>query len=104
MERQLEQALSQILTTVKALEKRMKEIDTGLDYLMSVTEVAEIFGTNAATIRNWVASGKLKAVYLPGTSRAKYRKSDVMALVGSLDCGYGHGGELQKRRLKECLS
>ncbi len=104
MERQLEQALAQILGTVKSLEKRMKDIDSGMDYLMSVSEVADILGTTTNSIRNWAAEGRIKCVYLPGSSRAKYRRSDVLALIDSLDGGYGHGGDIQKRRVKECLT
>lgn len=40
----------------------------------TVTQVAEIFGCDAQTVRNWIASGKMKAYQLGGSSRkAVYR-------------------------------
>lgn len=84
MDRALEKALAEILTRVRAMEQRLNDIDTGLDYLMGVNDVAKVFGTTQATIRAWVADGRLRAVYLPRQTVGKYRRSDVVKLLESL--------------------
>lgn len=35
----------------------------------TVAQVAEIFGCASQTVRNWIASGKMKAYQLGGSSR-----------------------------------
>jgi len=48
--------------------------------LMSVEELAEVFGVSRVTIRRWRRSGKLQAVQVGRELR--FRLSDVERLVG----------------------
>ncbi len=84
MDRQTERALTLILEKVSKIEARINEIDSGMDYLMSTGEVAQVLGTTPKTVRNWVNEGRLIAVYVPDNLHAKYRRSDVQAFMKNL--------------------
>jgi len=51
-----------------------------INALMSVEELAEIFGVSRVTIRRWRRSGKLEAVQVGRELR--FRLSDVERLIG----------------------
>ena len=50
---------------------------------MSTSQVSEMVGVTAQTIRNYAAAGKIKSVKLPSGHR-KFRRSDVLEFMGSL--------------------
>jgi excisionase family DNA binding protein len=48
---------------------------------MTSQEVAQQLRVHPATLRRWVAQGKLQAVDLPGSRSRRYRRDDIEALL-----------------------
>lgn len=49
--------------------------------ILTIKEVAEIFGVHQQTLRRWDEEGKLKAVRIGKFGHRKYRKSDIDKLL-----------------------
>lgn len=45
--------------------------------LLTIRQVAEIFGVHQQTLRRWDTEGKLQAVRVGKLGHRKYRKSDI---------------------------
>lgn len=46
---------------------------------LTTSEVAELFKISAESVRNWVRTGKLGAVKLPG-GKIRFRREDIEAI------------------------
>lgn len=93
MDKVTERALMAIKQALEDIQLRLAAVDSGLDYLLGVGEVAKILGTKSETVRSWVKAGQLKGVYLPGGSVMKYRKSEVMRFMDTFKPHNGIGGK-----------
>lgn len=49
--------------------------------ILTIREVAELFGVHQQTLRRWDEEGKLKAVRVGKFGHRKYRKADVDKLL-----------------------
>lgn len=49
--------------------------------LLTINEVAEIFGVHPETLRRWDNDGKLKAIRIGEFGHRKYRREDIDKLV-----------------------
>ncbi len=55
--------------------------------LITIKEAAELFGVTPLTLRNWDKKGKLKALRHPLNNYRVYKKSDIEALMQSMETG-----------------
>ena len=62
----------------------MKATERDADTLLAPLKVRKVFGIAATTLRDWDASGVLKAVQRTRGGHRRYRESDVRALVAEL--------------------
>lgn len=49
--------------------------------LLSIREVAELFGVHQQTLRRWDEQGKLKAIRVGEFGHRKYQRSEIEALI-----------------------
>ena len=49
--------------------------------LLTINEVAEIFGVHPETLRRWNNEGKLKAIRIGKFGHRKYRREDIRKMV-----------------------
>lgn len=64
----------------KQKQSEMNEIPTD-DPLLTLSEVAELFGVHRNTVSNWVAAKALPFIRTPG-GMPKVRRSHVAAIIG----------------------
>lgn len=62
----------------------MKATERDADTLLAPLKVRRVFGIGATTLREWDASGVLKAVQRTRGGHRRYRESDVSALAAEL--------------------
>jgi len=55
--------------------------------LITIKEAAALFGVTPLTLRNWDKKGKLKALRHPLNNYRVYKKSDIEALMQSMETG-----------------
>ncbi len=51
--------------------------------LLTITEVAELFGVHPETLRRWDNEGKLKALRIGKLGNRRYRRTDIEQLLKS---------------------
>lgn len=49
--------------------------------LLTIREVAELFGVHQQTLRRWDEQGKLKAIRVGEFGHRKYKRSEIEALI-----------------------
>jgi DNA-binding transcriptional MerR regulator len=59
--------------------------ERGADRLLPPLKVRAVFGIGATTLREWDASGVLKAVQRTKGGHRRYRESDVRSLLAELE-------------------
>lgn len=63
-----------------AMDKQTSKNDT-IQELLTIREVADLFGVHQQTLRRWDEEGKLKAVRVGKFGHRKYHKTDVDKLL-----------------------
>ncbi len=63
----------------------MDATERNADRLLPPLKVRKVFGIGATTLREWDASGVLKAVQRTKGGHRRYRESDVRSLLASLE-------------------
>lgn len=62
------------------MDKQTSKNDT-IQELLTIREVADLFGVHQQTLRRWDEEGKLKAVRVGKFGHRKYHKTDVDKLL-----------------------
>ncbi|MFZ1626505.1 MAG: helix-turn-helix domain-containing protein [Candidatus Moraniibacteriota bacterium] len=62
------------------MDKQIPQTGTAKE-LLTIREVAELFGVHQQTLRRWDEEGKLKAVRVGKFGHRKYHKTDVDKLL-----------------------
>ena len=52
--------------------------------LLTIREVADLFGVHPETLRRWDNEGKLKAIRIGELGHRKYRKEDIEQLLTNI--------------------
>lgn len=62
------------------MDKKIPQNDAGKE-LLTIREVAELFGVHQQTLRRWDEQGKLKAIRMGKLGHRKYKRSEIESLI-----------------------
>lgn len=66
----------------------MKEVNIeNLPEYLTMTEASKLLNVHQNTLRNWDASGELKAVRMGIKRIRRYKKADILAFIAKIESG-----------------
>ncbi len=87
---------------ITRLEEKLTMMDSKTDYLMTRDQVAKLFQVDGRTVTAWLNQGRLPGVIADsGGTRVKYRHSDVMAFMQSLEAVHSNGAYKEKKEARK---